>query len=135
MKKYFSAFRFGFFSIRVMPHHQNTGAFFVALFRKLRSESTAAPVEQNKRPAEEVLFNEEKFFDQNKNEEKTKKNSALIFSFRISVQISSAPGTIEKIRSSFSRTKTSMVFGNRSGLFFSSERKKEKSFSNGDAGF
>ncbi|CAF3419529.1 unnamed protein product [Rotaria socialis] len=49
--------------IRLLPHHQNTGAFFVALFQKHDktvdvSQSTADEVSQ-KRPAEEIVFNEE----------------------------------------------------------------------------
>lgn len=47
--------------IRLLPHHQDTGAFFVALFRK-----TDAPISESnqettgqKRPVEEITFNEE----------------------------------------------------------------------------
>jgi len=46
----------------LLPHHQDTGAFFVALFRK-----TDAPISESnqettgqKRPVEEITFNEEK---------------------------------------------------------------------------
>ena len=48
-----------FFSIRLLPHHQDTGAFFVALFRK--ADTTVATGEEGpqKRPIEEVVFNEE----------------------------------------------------------------------------
>ena len=53
------------FSIRLLPHHQNTGAFFVALFQKIdRSATNGTESEASstvaKRPAEEVTFNEEK---------------------------------------------------------------------------
>ncbi|CAF4505945.1 unnamed protein product, partial [Rotaria magnacalcarata] len=49
--------------IRLLPHHQNTGAFFVALFQKHDktgdvSQSTDDEISQ-KRPAEEIVFNEE----------------------------------------------------------------------------
>ncbi|CAF1019081.1 unnamed protein product [Rotaria sordida] len=49
--------------IRVLPHHQDTGAFFVALFRKIdktldSSLSTQEETSQ-KRPAEENVFNED----------------------------------------------------------------------------
>ena len=46
------------FSIRLLPHHQNTGAFFVALFRKTDPSLTQEDASQ-KRPIEEVTFNEE----------------------------------------------------------------------------
>lgn len=46
------------FSIRLLPHHQDTGAFFVALFRKADVTTTEDGTSQ-KRPAEEVPFNEE----------------------------------------------------------------------------
>ncbi|CAF4093631.1 unnamed protein product, partial [Adineta steineri] len=48
--------------IRLLPHHQNTGAFFVALFRKL-DKTVEVPSTQEetsqKRPAEEITFNED----------------------------------------------------------------------------
>ncbi len=47
-----------FFSIRILPHHQDTGAFFVALFRKIDPKLTEEELPQ-KRPAEEITFNEE----------------------------------------------------------------------------
>jgi len=43
--------------IRLLPHHQDTGAFFVALFRKI--DSTQEEISSQKRPAEENTFNEE----------------------------------------------------------------------------
>ncbi len=51
--------KFGFFSIRLLPHHQDTGAFFVALFRKIDT-SNQEELSQ-KRPAEENTFNEERY--------------------------------------------------------------------------
>ena len=50
-------------SIRLLPHHQDTGAFFVALFQKI-DKSVAQPtiVEEEataKRPIAENTFNEE----------------------------------------------------------------------------
>jgi hypothetical protein len=45
------------FSIRLLPHHQDTGAFFVALFRKIDTSNQEEISE--KRPAEENTFNEE----------------------------------------------------------------------------
>ncbi|CAF0917297.1 unnamed protein product [Adineta ricciae] len=49
--------------IRLLPHHQNTGAFFVALFRKhdkaADTPSAAQEESSQKRPAEEMTFNEE----------------------------------------------------------------------------
>jgi hypothetical protein len=48
------------FSIRLLPHHQDTGAFFVALFRKIDSSSLLTEEElSQKRPIEENTFNEE----------------------------------------------------------------------------
>ena len=56
------------FSIRLLPHHQDTGAFFVALFEKFDTNAAAAASEPataveestcQKRPAEDVPFNEE----------------------------------------------------------------------------
>ncbi len=50
------------FSIRLLPHHQDTGAFFVALFRKTDSSASSSLTQEDgaqKRPAEENTFNEE----------------------------------------------------------------------------
>ncbi|CAF1130463.1 unnamed protein product [Adineta steineri] len=48
--------------IRLLPHHQNTGAFFVALFRKLDKTVEVSSTQEEtsqKRPAEEITFNED----------------------------------------------------------------------------
>lgn len=52
-----------FCSIRLLPHHQDTGAFFVALFQKhdktIDSSSSTEEEGSQKRPFEEPVFNEE----------------------------------------------------------------------------
>lgn len=47
--------------IRLLPHHQNTGAFFVALFRKIDAPTNESNQDETiqKRPIEEITFNEE----------------------------------------------------------------------------
>jgi hypothetical protein len=56
-----------YFSIRLLPHHQDTGAFFVALFQKIdkTTDSLSSTQEETsqKRPAEENTFNEDGYTD------------------------------------------------------------------------
>jgi len=61
LRRFTRIFKISFSSIRLLPHHQDTGAFFVALFRKIDSSSSSSSQEEIslKRPAEDNTFNED----------------------------------------------------------------------------